>query len=1190
MINAIYKIESKKNKFYQRILLHSYIITLKVNGTWEHNILNAQENFYSFPSEIYIDNNEIQNFSPPYKITVCDPTSIIKLEWNYPPNSTRSLFGHCSTITEINLTNFDSSSVIDMRDTFWDCFSLTSIDLSNLKTENVIDMWGFFIGCNSLRSLDLKSFNTSKVTSLVHMFENGYSLISLDLSNFDTYEVTEMTRLFHDCKNLEYINLKNFIENENKNVNSEEIFTGIAKNAVICLNPIKVLTLYNIAKNMVCVTISCKENWRSVQKKIVIGTEECIDDCNSSSNKYEYNGKCYSECPEDTINYNYKCYSKEEKCDHNCKTCMINSNFIISSNCTTCYSDQFLDNGKCVDNCSNGYYYDELDPSIKKCKCDLIKCKSCTNESLTKNLCISCNEEYNYYPILNDTESFGDFINCNNETIPGYYFDDNDKYYKKCYISCSSCKEKGNHTNHNCLTCASDYIYNITISGAINCYQSCPKIFSKLIPAKKLCIDDCSKDNDYKYEFRNKCYRECPYNISQKSEVKNFYCEAQCSKEYPFEIVETQLCVNNCTISERQNGICKINYISNNENNKEAEEKFIDNIKEELTKDFNASNIDKGEDVTIVQKGSTITITTTENQKKDKSYNTTTINLGECENKIKEEYNISKNKSLYILKIDVNQEGFKIPKIEYEVYYPLFGNALIKLNLTACKDSKIDLSIPIVITESLDKINQSSGYYNDICYTFTSEDGTDISLSDRKKEFLNNNLTICEENCDFTSYNNVLEKATCSCKVKTNSSTKIGDIIIDKDRLFKSFTDIKNILNVKILRCYKLIFKSEAYKYNYANIVMLIIILLFIVTFIIFCFKGYSILIKIINIIEFLKLNPKIKKKFLKKQRKKENKNISNPIKKKKTQRAISFISNIRNSKHKSRNKNYDKNKDEIKENEKQNNNRNNNIIMINSLPTGKTKKNKKNNPYNLNKKQLYEIFLKINEFTDEELNNFSYKKALQLDNRTYWKYYVSLVRTKHLLFFSFWHSFDYNSRILKIYLFLFNFTVSFFVNALFFNDETMHKIYEEKGSFNFIYNIPQILYSSTISGFINGFIQVLALTDSNIIEFKQKSKKRNAIVKKEETVKKIKIKLIFFFLVNLILLIFFWFYLSCFSAVYKNTQIHLIKDTVISFGTSMISPLAIYTLPGIFRFGALKSEKKDRELMFKFSKILQLL
>lgn len=78
-------------------------------------------------------------------------------------------------------------------------------------------------------------------------------------------------------------------------------------------------------------------------------------------------------------------------------------------------------------------------------------------------------------------------------------------------------------------------------------------------------------------------------------------------------------------------------------------------------------------------------------------------------------------------------------------------------------------------------------------------------------------------------------------------------------------------------------------------------------------------------------------------------------------------------------------------------------------------------------------MFLKINKRTDSELNSMDYKEAIQEDKRNYWEYYLSLVRTKHLLFFSFWPSFDYNSRILKIYLFFFNFTVSFFVNALFF-------------------------------------------------------------------------------------------------------------------------------------------------------------
>jgi len=128
---------------------------------------------------------------------------------------------------------------------------------------------------------------------------------------------------------------------------------------------------------------------------------------------------------------------------------------------------------------------------------------------------------------------------------------------------------------------------------------------------------------------------------------------------------------------------------------------------------------------------------------------------------------------LYILKIDVNQEGLKIPKIKYEVYYPLFGDSLIKLNLTVCKNSKIDLSIPTVITESLDKVNQSSGYYNDICYTYTSEDGTDISLSDRKEEFINNNLTVCEEDCDFINYDNELENQFVLARSKLIQQQKL---------------------------------------------------------------------------------------------------------------------------------------------------------------------------------------------------------------------------------------------------------------------------------------------------------------------------------------------------------------------------------------------------------------------------------
>ena len=196
--------------------------------------------------------------------------------------------------------------------------------------------------------------------------------------------------------------------------------------------------------------------------------------------------------------------------------------------------------------------------------------------------------------------------------------------------------------------------------------------------------------------------------------------------------------------------------------------------------------------------------------------------------------------------------------------------------------------------------------------------------------------------------------------------------------------------------------------------------------------------------------------------------NKTNPVKKKINQKKFN------------KNEVKNKNKNKIK---KGSNDLNNRIVESEMTQTNILKKNDVS--IGMGKKELYEMFLKINKRTDSELNGMDYKEAIQEDKRNYLEYYLSLVRTKHLLFFSFWPSFDYNSRILKIYLFSFNFTVSFFVNALFFNDHTMHKIYTEKGSFDFIYNIPQILYSSLISGFINALIQALSMTESNLIKLK---------------------------------------------------------------------------------------------------------
>ena len=53
---------------------------------------------------------------------------------------------------------------------FTDCSSLTTIDLSNFDTSSVTDMKSMFHGCSKLISINLSNFNTSKVTSMNDMF------------------------------------------------------------------------------------------------------------------------------------------------------------------------------------------------------------------------------------------------------------------------------------------------------------------------------------------------------------------------------------------------------------------------------------------------------------------------------------------------------------------------------------------------------------------------------------------------------------------------------------------------------------------------------------------------------------------------------------------------------------------------------------------------------------------------------------------------------------------------------------------------------------------------------------------------------------------------------------------------------------------------------------------------------------
>ena len=151
-----------------------------------------------------------------------------------------------------------------------------------------------------------------------------------------------------------------------------------------------------------------------------------------------------------------------------------------------------------------------------------------------------------------------------------------------------------------------------------------------------------------------------------------------------------------------------------------------------------------------------------------------------------------------------------------------------------------------------------------------------------------------------------------------------------------------------------------------------------------------------------------------------------------------------------------------------------------------------------------------------------------------------------------------------------------------------MHKIYESKGDFDLESQIPIAIYSTIISMILNYPLNFLALSNDSIINFKQYNINIENRKKGKILINNLLIKFVLYFIISFLFLLFFWYYISMFCSIYKNTQMHLLKDTLISFGLSLLIPFVIYLLPGIFRIPSLSIENKKREYLYKFSKFLQ--
>ena len=1039
-------------------------------------------------------------------------------------NEKKNILYHLNKISEINLTikGNGTQTILDNKKRSSGHFAslpseiiVNDKNISNLAYKiNLIDeinnitlRWNYsFTFCGqmfmytNITKIDLSNFDSSKCENMISMFAHCTLLTSINLNNFNTSLVKNMRALFFNCPLLMSLDVSNF------DTSRVTDMYGMFYNCKLS----QILDLGNFNTSLV-------ENMHGIFQSCNSLTILNLDNFDTSS-LIEMN---YMFCQCQSIKY-------------------LNINHFDTSNVKN-MSCAFYDCSSLISlDISNFNTLSLIDMRGMFYKCGSLKSLDLSNFNTSlvinmKGLFAQC-ESLISLDISNfDTSLVTDisimFQNC--ESLN--YLELNNFDFSSISLTTDIFKNCNQHLTYCNYNENNSFILS-NYSFKNNCSYICELKSKKYIYELQKCTYNCSEDDIYRFEYNNKCYKSCPKGTNTFNKI-DYLCFSF------FDYID--------------------DFYNLSKNNNINKYEIIQNIRNDIINYFLETLIEmyienKNEDLFYYNNDIIFQLTSTFNQKNNKYYNISSIDLGECEQLLRFNYNITDNSTILILKIDIFEEGLLIPIIEYDI---INSKSKEILNLIICKDKKIKIFIPTSLDENhLFKYNASSEYYNDICFPYTTEDKTDIILEDRRNEYIENNMSLCEDNCDYTNYDFNNKKVQCDCPVK-NIFSFISDISHNKNNLFIEFINIKNIININVIKCYKTLFTKEGLINNIGSYTILSIILIEVILIIIFKKTGYNIfqnrIKEIINLEKNnININEKKNKKIMKikkKKRKKVNNNI--PIKEMKTDKISKSAIKLLNAP------------------TNQINNSMKDIIIFNKKNS--TEKNPINN-------------LNIHNYNDYELNHLIYEEALEKDKRTYFQYYFSLLKVNQLIIFTFYTHTDYNSRIIKISLFLFSFSLFYTVNGLFFDDSTLHKIYIDKGTFDLLFQISKIFYSSIISSFIMIIIKLLSLSEKNIVKIKKE--KNNIKEKGEKLLKCLNIKFIIFYIFVFLFLIFFWLYISSFGAVYRNTQFHLLKDTLISFAISLLYPFGINLIPGIFRIPSLRSPAKNKGYLYKISKIIQLI
>ena len=578
--------------------------------------------------------------------------------------------------------------------------------------------------------------------------------------------------------------------------------------------------------------------------------------------------------------------------------------------------------------------------------------------------------------------------------------------------------------------------------------------------------------------------------------------------------------------------------------------------------------------------------------------------------------------SLIIIEIEKTNtpESDTDKNFQFDIYNQLNRE---KLDISICKNTTIDMYVPLVMSEEQEDIYQNfldQGYdpfdlndkfYREICTPYTSENGTDVLLDDREEYVFSTviNESACMGNCQYSSYSLDNKYVKCECEVN-NTFVTLDIKHISGENIYLSFLSTLKSTNYKVMRCYNLVFNFKIFCHNYGSIITLIFFIIYLIYIIYYSFKDISPLkIEISKILfkESEKLDNLEKKEFSKIQKGKLIK-MKDKTKIKKNIKGNYPPKKDKKRKIKSERDDYRKNTEDYeliqisKSNKKKSKNKGsktgrrsgkslieNNYDIQDVMPKDYNSEfHPKENIYNIKKKAKEELEKKKN-LDNFELNNLDYDEACELDHRGFCKTYWSVLMREHLALFTFFTCYDYNLFYIKIEKFLILICTQMTVNGLFFIHESMHRKNATGEGLSFVQKIPQLLFTLIATHIIEVILCFLSMTDTHIYEIKGLpiELKKNG-EKVLEIIDRMRRRLATFFILTFLLFLFYWYFISAFCAVYQNTQEIFLRDSGITILTSFIDPFIIYGFTTLIRIISLcLCFKKKLGCLYKLSDLL---